>query len=641
MNHRLLLSPSAIALLLSTQLFAATYTLKPLEVTSTPLQQNELSATDAVEIYTQKDIEAAHVQNVYEFLNSQTSVFTTPSYGNPFSQKIDMHGYGIGDGYQNIVITLNGRRMNNVDMVPQLLASISPTSISRIEIIKSSGIVTGGDGANAGVINITTKQSSDKELALYAGNHGTYDGSFYLGHSDDLYSITAQGELYSTNGQRNIDSVGNTDEHDLKNGAINLSLTPGDAIEVSAGFLTSRVDTTYASFLTLYEYRDNPTQAGETNWGASQQKFDSNVYDLALAYNINEQSVFNLWASHEDKTSNYITYASISEYDYNSIRSSLDYESSTMLLTFGIDGFDGKRDGYGNKTGKKSAAAYLMSYFNLNNHTLKAGYRFENVTYSYNDSLQDLEDDSSLNGVEVGYNYQLDVHKSIFVNYAHAYQAPDIDRFFSSGGTFNGFIDPMTSDSITFGYNHISASNKFKVSAYYVSLDNEIYYYADPTYVNSVNTNIDSSHKYGFDLYDKFLVTPEFHVSLNYNYVKAVIDEEEQNGENYDGNELPGVPNHSAKIMLSYLPTASLTFSLMHTYRSDAYAANDFNNNFTQKQEATRSTDISATYTKSSYEFFAKINNLFDQSNGLWIQDDTIYPVNFSLSAIAGMKIKF
>jgi len=641
MNKKLLLSLSTFALLLASQSQATTYVLEPLEVTSTPLKQDELSATDAVEIYTQEDIEKAHVQDIYEFLNQQTSIFTMPSFGNPFAQKIDLHGYGITDGYQNIVITLNGRRMNNIDMVPQLLSSISPSAVSRIEIIKSSGIVMGGDGANAGVINITTKTSDDKELSFYLGNHGTYDGSFYLGHKEDLYNITAQGEIYSSDGPRDIDMDGNTDEQDLKNGAFRVAFTPNEDFEISAGYALSRIDTTYGSYLTLDEYQDDPSQPGSTNWGPSEQEYDSDVYDIALRYDINSNILFNISASHEDKTSTYVTYASKSEYDYDALKASLDYETDTMLLSVGLEGFDGERDGFGNKTSKKNGAAYIMSQFQFDKHSIKAGYRYESVTYKYKDATQHLKDDNSLNGVELGYNYQLSGDKSLFINYAHAYQAPDIDRFFNMGGTFNGFIDPMTSDSITLGYNHITKDNKFKISAYYVDLSDEIFYYADPTYVNSKNTNIDESHKYGLDLYDKFIVAPEFHVTLNYNYVKAIIDEEIQNGENYANNELPGVPNHNAKVILSYLPNDTMIFSLMHTYRSSAYAADDFNNNFTQEQEAYQSTDISATYTTPSYEFFAKINNLFDEGNGLWIKDDTIYPVNFCLSAMAGMKIKF
>ncbi len=52
-------------------------------------------------------------------------------------------------------------------------------------------------------------------------------------------------------------------------------------------------------------------------------------------------------------------------------------------------------------------------------------------------------------------------------------------------------------------------------------------------------------------------------------------------------------------------------------------------------------TDISITYAKKSWEVFAKINNIFNQSNGLWIKDDNIYPINFTTTAIAGFTLKY
>ncbi|MDO8260993.1 MAG: TonB-dependent receptor plug domain-containing protein, partial [Candidatus Magasanikbacteria bacterium] len=193
-----------LSLLASTILVAQDIELKPLQITSTAIQTDELKSTDAVEIYMSEDIQKAHVQNIYEFLNQQTSVIAMPSYGNPFSQKLDMRGYGIEDGYQNIIVTLDGRKINNIDMIAPLLGSISPSSIEKIEIIKSGGIVIGGDGANAGVINITTKKNNDKELSIYGGSYKTFDGAFYLGHSDDKLSLSASGEAQKSDGIRHI-----------------------------------------------------------------------------------------------------------------------------------------------------------------------------------------------------------------------------------------------------------------------------------------------------------------------------------------------------------------------------------------------------------------------------------------------------
>lgn len=627
-----------LSLLASTILVAGNIELTPLSINSTAIKTDELKSTDAVEIYTAKDIEDAHVQNVYEFLNQQTSVITMPSYGNPFSQRLDMRGYGIGDGYQNIVITIDGRKINNIDMVAPLLSAVSPASIERLEIIKSSGIVKGGDGANAGAINIITKKTSAKEITVYMGTHGTADGSFYLGHNDEKLSLSASGEAQKSNGVRNINTNGGKDENSLTTGTFNITYLPSDALELRAGASFARTDVIYASFLTLDEYNNNPKQAGATNWGATEQTFDTDAIGGGFSYFINDKISFNFDANREEKQSNYVTYSSVTDYDYNSFASTLNYTDKFFGLNFGYDRFDGNLVNTNNDLTKVNDALFFMSEFYFGKNTLKAGYRYEDISF---ESKTGDDQEDKLHGIELGYNYTLDEQKSIFANYAHSYQSSSLDRLFRwSTGAFMGYVEPSKANNYTLGFNYIRPNNKLKISLFYIDLKDEIYYYSDPAWTNSRNTNIDKSHKYGLDIYDKWLVTDEFNVALNYNFVQAKIDEEVENGEDYSGNDLPGVSDHNIKATLSYLANKNTTLALTQVYRSEAYAANDFNNNFAQKQEAYKSTDISLTYTKDSLELFAKINNLFNQKNGLWVQDDAIYPMNFTTSAMAGFKLK-
>lgn len=625
--------------------------LTPLSITSTAIDTDELQSTDAVEVYTQQDIEDAHVQNVYEFLNTQTSVFTTSGYGNPFVQKLDMRGYGVGDGHQNIVVTLNGRRMNNVDMVPQLLSSISPSSISRIEIIKSSGIVTGGDGANAGAINITTKKNNDKSLTLYGGSYGALDGAFYLGHSDEKLSISLNGEMQKNDGIRSIDNKGNKDKNKFSTFNLSLAYNVTKDLELHTDMSTTHTDVIYAGSMTQEEYNQDPTQQGTVDYGfgaspssATHQTYDSNVISAGLRYYINNNLTLRADVSQEKKESNYITYSSAYDYDYTSFGASLDYDSDVFSLSVGVDGFDGtmvKQNTSSIDLTKTNKAAFVMAQAYIKDFTFKAGVRHEKIDFSQN-NVNGMDEKESLNGIELGVNYKISNSQSVFANYAHSYQTASLDRmvsFFS--GSFNGYVEPSQANSYTLGFNSITPSNKFKISLFYVDLENEIYYYADPTYVNSRNTNIDKSHKYGLDLYDKYIINKTFNVALNYNYVQAIIDEEVENGNTYANNDLPGVSDHNIKATLNYLPNKQTTVSLTQIYRSEAYAANDFLNNASQKQEAYNSTNISISYATSDYEVFAKINNLFNQKNGLWIQDDAIYPVDFTTTAMAGVTFKF
>ncbi len=626
-----------LSLLASSVLVAQNIELEHLSIVSTAIKTDELKSTDAVEIYTAEDIQRAHVQNIYEFLNQQTSVTAMPSYGNSYAQKIDFRGYGIEGGYQNILITVNGRKINNIDMVPQLLSSISPDSIQRLEIIKSSGIVKGGDGANAGVINIITKNSNAKEITIYGGTHGVADGSFYLGHSEEKLSINASGEAQRGDGSRYINSNGDKDESSLKTGSLNIAYNPIDALELRTGVSFARTDITYASFLTLDEYNNDTKSAGAFNWGAANQKYDTDALNLGFSYHLSDKLSINIDGTKEKKKSLYNS-SSQTDYEYDSLGSSLNYVDNISSFTFGYDIFDGNLINANNDLTKTSNALYFLDELYLGSSTIKLGARYEDISFK---SKGGDDQDDKLYGVELGYNLAFDREKSLFANYSHGYQSSSLDRLFHwSTGAFMGYVKPSESDNFTVGFNHILPTNKLKVSLYYISLEDEIYYYADPTWVNSRNTNIDKSYKYGLDIYDKWLINEELSVVLNYNYVQAIIDEEVENGEDYSGNNLPGVSNHNIKATLSYSLNRSTIFSLTQTYRSEAYAINDFNNNFAQKQDAYRSTDISISYTKDSLELFAKINNLFNQKNGLWVEDDAIYPMNFTTTAIAGFKLK-
>ncbi|HEX5623161.1 MAG TPA: TonB-dependent receptor [Sulfuricurvum sp.] len=623
---------------------ADTLQLEPIAVIAGAHENNELNAPYAIEIYTKDDIQKAHVQNIYEFLNQATSVITIPGYGNPFAQKIDIHGYG-ADGYQNIVVLLNGRRLNNIDMTSPLLSSIPLNAIERIEISKASGIVTAGDGANAGVINIITSTAGASSLTLYGGTYGTKDGTFNINKNTDTIQLNVAGEAYNTNGTRRIDADGNKDEKSLVNGAFTLAYTPSSDLEVRLGGDFSNMDTIYGGSMFLNEYNEDPSQQGSVDYGwgpidstATHQKLSTRAVNTGFSYDFSKNLTFNTDLSHEKKTSNYITYSSVSHYTYDAAKVNMDYKNNDFTLRAGVDGFKGERQGKVNLQ-KDSASAFTTGAIAFEKDILQLGYRFEKVSY---DNKKDWNKDEQLHGVDVGYNHLLTQEQSVFFSYSHSYQSADIDRLFSYyTGAFKGYVDPMQAHNFTVGYNFIQPYNKLKFSAYYADLKNEIYYYADPADTNSKNTNIDKSHKYGIDIYDQWIINDQWSALVNYNYVQAIIDQELQNGENYANKKLPGVSDHNVKIALTYLPNPATAFTLTQLYRSEAYAANDFNNNFTQKQEAYTSTNIGVTYTQKDYEVFAKINNLFNRSNGIWIRDNAIYPVDFTTTAIAGVKFIF
>ena len=644
MKKTLLLSLACITLIADN-----TFTLEEQTVTATNLVQDELRYAAPVEIYTDQDIQSSKSKNIYDFLNQETSVITSQAYGSPFSQRIDIRGYGMENGYENIVIVVNGRRMNNIDNVPQLLASIPIDSISKIEILKGSGSVEYGDGANAGVINIKTKEYNGANIKTYAGNFGTVYGSFGAGYQDELFSLSAFGDYYENDGQRDL-YLGDQDSSRLKNGSFDLKLFPTEALELRIGFAATRSKVNYAGKLTYGQYEDDPSQATSGLGSDSLQYYDTDVWRLSLSYELNQEWSVDANVNLEDKASDYQSffYDNKLDYTYNSGDITANYETQALKLSFGLSLFDADRDSVANSnsTTKENIAAFVKVNYTNDNHSLMTGLRTEKVSYAFKPtSSTAIKDDDTLYAYELGYNYKINKESSLYANFAHSFQTPNIDRFFipvydafwnQIGATFNGFLEPMKTNTYNIGYNYFSKMNKLKVSAFYADIKDEIYF--NP--ITFQNTNLDETSKLGFEIYDKYLLQENFYISANYTYVEASIDKDDS--QSLENKTLPGVSKHNLVTSIGYAPTQESKIIASHTYRSSAYALNDFENSYTQKQEAYNSTDLSLSYDlNDNIEVFAKIQNLLDEDNAIWIADDTIYPSNFQRSYYAGLNATF
>ena len=143
--------------------------LNPTELSSNYFNEDDTSAPFASEVYTQDDIKNSKASNVYDFLSQNTSLSLAPSSGNRFSKKISARGYGLTIGSHNLVVTINGRRLNNIDTSGPEIAQININDIEKIEITKGSGSVIYGDSAMAGAIHFYTKKNLDTKISTSYG----------------------------------------------------------------------------------------------------------------------------------------------------------------------------------------------------------------------------------------------------------------------------------------------------------------------------------------------------------------------------------------------------------------------------------------------------------------------------------------
>ncbi len=165
-------------------------TLNPTEISSNYFNEDDTTAPFASEVYTLDDIKNSNATNIYDFLSQNTSLSLAASSGNRFSKKISARGYGLTIGSHNLVVTLNGRRLNNIDTSGPDIAGVNINDIERIEITKGTGSVIYGDSAMAGAIHFYTKKNSETKVSTTFGNYGVRQTSASFRINDEKIDLS-------------------------------------------------------------------------------------------------------------------------------------------------------------------------------------------------------------------------------------------------------------------------------------------------------------------------------------------------------------------------------------------------------------------------------------------------------------------
>jgi iron complex outermembrane recepter protein len=620
------------------QSVAVPATLAPVIVTANGIPTRDSDATYASEVHDRAAIDASGATSLADYLAQYTSLNVLPGFGNRNAPLLDMRGYGIGNGYQNVVMTVDGRRLNEVDLSNPLLGAIPLNAVDSIEISRGSGSVAFGDGAMAGTIQIRTRAFNGVSLSAFTGSRGMQSLNAIAGLSGELFDFSVS----ATNGKQGYssdpDATGHRDGSDNRSEQAKLAVKPVKGLKLSVDGMNARIDTRYVNPLTPAEFNANPSQLPAAPWFGTytHQMYEVRQARFGAEYELADGWVARYAHNQENKTSNYVTFASSSDYDYTSDDASLSYRSARFDLAGGVQSFKGERLQPTKNTTKDSFAYYLQGIYRIDKLSLSAGVRKEEVEYRYMPTTgAALNGEHDLSAWDVGANYRFSEQVTGFLNYNSAYQAPDIDRFFTLAGSFNGFIEPARSRTLNVGFNRDTPKNRLRAAAFYARLRNEIY--VDP--LSFVNTNIDKSHKYGLELQDRWQVRDDLSLSAMYSYTRAIIDKETTASGAVDGNELPGVPRHGVTLGMIWKPWTNATLNVNHVWRDSAYAINDMDNRFRYRQSVFSSTSVALRQRFGKIEGFVGVENLFDRANGIWVSDTAVYPVDFRRSWKVGAKI--
>ncbi len=637
--------------------------LNPVKISANQFNGFDTNATFSTELHSSKDIKESGSTNLYDFLSNNTSITITPNAGNKFSQKIDMRGYGTTNGHQNIVITVDGIRLNNHTSSSQSIGNIVLNNIDRIEITKGSGSVIYGDGAMSGVIHIFMKENYDSYVKLESGNYGLKNKSISTNSQSDKFTINAAFETQEKGGYAIADSTGNKDWGKQENKLINLKIDATNNTQIQLSLANNDSDYRYQEYQTIAQFNSDPTQNGTGN-NYAHSIISSNEYSLKINTKINNSLSFNIKNTEEDKTSE-TTFnwgsggVKNDKKTNNSI--TLKYANNNTTIDGGFSKLYGERmeKSFGSATfdkltTKDNKGYFIQTNYLLDDTTYTAGYRSEKVDYFYNKTSATGSHD--LTAYNTGVNKKLDDNLSIFSNYNKAFQAYDINTAFKYTGaptydnTFDGFLKPMTSKTLNVGLNYTNLNSKTKLTLFRSNLNNEIYLHKQNDNDFGTNSNLDKSHKTGIEIDNKYVVNPKITTNINYSYIDAIIDSEDNTEDrgSFNGKTQPGVSKHTLAMNIKFKIFTKSSLALKHKYRSETYAEEDFSNTNTDKTKAFNSTDINYKYKYSNdVEFSFDIENMFNKKHATLLGDynstggNVVYPASFTRNIKAGLTYNF
>src|SRR3989338_223294 len=157
----------------STNAHAETIDIDKIVVISSRLAQNDYKLSSDVTVIDQDMIEASNASTVAQILSQQLGVNIYDN-GTVKTATIDIRGFG-DTASRNVLVLVNDRKVNPVDISGPDLLQIPLDSVQRIEIVRGFGTVLYGDNAVGGVVNIITKEGQGKLSGKISGTYGSYE----------------------------------------------------------------------------------------------------------------------------------------------------------------------------------------------------------------------------------------------------------------------------------------------------------------------------------------------------------------------------------------------------------------------------------------------------------------------------------
>jgi iron complex outermembrane receptor protein len=595
------------ALLASAQLVFAEDDVTQIIISATGSEESEVLAPVSLSVITQKDIQASGANTLTEVLRRQASIQIKDSIGDGSRASLSLRGFGANSA-NNVMIVVDGRKLNNPSQEAPLLTSVSLKDIERIEIIQGSGGVLYGDQAVGGVINIITKKFQKDQLYV-STTQGTHDLETYKIGASQTFN---NGVGYRVSGEkRQTDNYRDNNEADYGNVFAEIGY---DTTWGNLNYEKTHVEDNLnlPGFLSNADIAENRRQTTAPN------NYSNNIIDidsLTSSLFVNENIKLNTDISLRDGKGEYSYGTPTSQNTKVRIISSKvigDWVLPQGNINF-IGGYEDITSDYnrGSSTDIENTQESLyaqLSYPIVNGlHIVGGARRTENKDKNF---INKNKNNDSLTATEIGLNYRNSLGR-FFVRRAEAFRFANAnDNGFIEPGV--DFLKPQESVSYEAGYEYVRNNKTVNVLIYDLVINDEIFY--DSLAIgpfspgsDGANVNLDESRRQGISLELGSDLSDNIDIGGSLSYTKA-----EFRAGSFDGNQVPEVPGVSASAFIGYQFVNNLSLYVDAIHTGDRFASGD-ESNTSDKQPSYTLVNFSASWVTGPLGFGFRINNLNDK----------------------------
>lgn len=598
--------------------------LEKIVVTATRHPQEISKVPANTTIITEEDIKASNAQNIVDVLRSEVGVVVRDALGNRAKSTVDIRGFGESAG-MNVLVLVDGRRVNEIDLSAVDWAQIPINQVERIEIVRGLGSVLYGDNAVGGVINIITKEGEGKpslELNLNIGSYEYYTGRAYFGGSTDKLSYSLWTGYQDTDGYRDNNNFRTRDY----GGKVIYSLNDYLTLDLSGNYHED--DYGLPGFLGEFDNRrgsnfpDDSAKGRDyyVNIGTDNDFGKWGILEFDISYR--NRKVDTYWLSYG--LWNFITESEIETLGiaprYTMENTIFGHKNKTIIGSdIYINGLEinqlSQEKVITRKTDidKRSISGYIRDeFFLMSNLVIGGGYRYERTRYDF-DSKDPIYGTSPVDDFlisdrgtfEVGATYLYHKNSNLFAKIGKSFRYPASDEYFSvwSIPPVNKSLHLQKAYHYDLGIRfYLFRDTHLTLTLFRIDMDDEIYY--NPlTYSNE---NYDNTRHEGIEFSLDAKPHKMVHILANYAYTRAKF-----RGGEFDGNDIPIVPLQKASWQARFHFNSQALFSIIGNYVGRRYLISD------QKNQAGKMDDYITVDVKFSYQWkkinaYVGINNLFE-----------------------------